>query len=423
MRYETFIALRYLRSRRRSGFISIITWFSIGGVAIGVAALAIVLSAMNGLETEVRQKILNTDAHIKVVRFYDQPINGDAWPALIDSIRLVDGVIGVTPFIETEGLIVGTQQTTVVIRGIDLATADDVYRLTPTIEFGSMDFGIFTKKPVDTATYTVDYAGIIVGYNLSQKIGNVGQEGYLMVLPTGDNVSSSFMSMPSPRMKNFKISGVFRTGLYEYDIAYVYMGLDIAQDLMGFGNKVTGLSVRLDDMWEVNRVDREIEDLLPYPYTSFSWIDQNKNLFAWMTIEKWLMFIVLALIIMVAAFNIISTLIMVVLEKKKDIGILKAMGATRKSIQRIFTYQGMIVGVVGTVIGLVLGYGFCWAQLTFRLISIPPDVYFIDAVPIDMRLLDLLLIVLISLLLSLLASIYPARRAAALVPFEAMRNE
>ncbi|MFC1628253.1 FtsX-like permease family protein [Gemmatimonadota bacterium] len=422
MRYETFIALRYLRSRRRSGFISIITWFSIGGVAIGVAALAIVLSAMNGLETEVRQKILDSDAHLKVVTFHDRGIEGDAWPALIDSIRSVEGVIGVTPFVETEGLISGTQQTTVVIRGIDPATADDVYRLSPTVEWGSMDLGIFTKKPVDTATFTVDYAGIIVGYNLSQQVGTVGQEGWLAILPKGDDVSA-FTLMPSPRLKNFKISGVFRTGLYEYDIAYVYMGLDTAQDLMGMGNRITGLSVRLNDMWDVSRVDRELEDLLPYPYTSFSWVDQNKNLFAWMTIEKWLMFLVLALIIMVAAFNIISTLIMVVLEKKKDIGILKAMGATRKSIQRVFTYQGMIVGVVGTIIGLVLGYGFCWAQQTFRLISIPPDVYFIDAVPIDMRLLDFILIVFLSLLLSLLASIYPARRAAALVPVEAMRNE
>lgn len=422
MRYETFIALRYLRSRRRTGFISIITYFSIGGVAIGVAALAIVLSAMNGLETEVRQKIIDADAHLKVVTFYNRGIEGDAWPGLIDSLRSVDGVIGVTPFVETEGLIAGSQRTTVVIRGIDPTTADDVYRLSPTIQWGSMDLGIFTKKRVDTDTYTVDYAGIIVGYNLSQQVGNVGQEGYLAILPEGED-GSSFPLIPSARYKNFKISGVFRTGLYEYDIAYVYMGLETAQDLMGFGNKVTGLSIRVDDMWEVSRLKREIDDLLPYPYTTYSWIDQNQNLFAWMTIEKWLMFLVLGLIIMVAAFNIISTLIMVVLEKKKDIGILKAMGATRKGIQRVFTIQGMIVGVIGTVIGLILGYGFCWAQQTFRLISIPPDVYFIDAVPIDMRLLDFILIVLLSLLLSLFASLYPARRAAALVPVEAIRNE
>jgi len=142
-----------------------------------------------------------------------------------------------------------------------------------------------------------------------------------------------------------------------------------------------------------------------------------------MSIEKWLMFLVLALIIMVAAFNIVSTLVMTVLEKKKDIGILKAMGATRKGIQRIFTIQGMIVGVIGTILGLILGYGFCWAQQTFRLISIPPDVYFIDAVPIDMRLLDFFLIVALSLILSLIASLYPARKAAALVPVEAIRNE
>ncbi len=421
MRYETFIALRYLRSRRRTRFISVITYFSIVGIAIGVAALAIVLSAMNGLETEVRQKILDTDAHIKVVTFHDQGIEGDAWPALMDTIRTVDGVIGVTPFIETEGLIGGIEQTSVVIRGIDPATADDVYRLSPTIQWGSMDLGTFTKKPYDTATITVDYAGIVVGWNLSQEIGVVGQEGYLAVLPETDD-AISLMGI-NPRLRNFKVMGVFKTGLYEYDIGYVYMGLENAQDLTGYGGKVTGLSIRIDDLWDAKRIKEELDELLPYPYWLYNWMDQNKNLFAWMSIEKWLMFLVLGLIIMVAAFNIVSTLVMTVLEKKKDIGILKAMGATRKGVQRIFTSQGMIVGVIGTIIGLILGYGFCWAQQTFRLISIPPDVYFIDAVPIDMRLLDFFLITAVSLILSLIASLYPARRAAALVPVEAIRNE
>lgn len=416
MRYETFIALRYLRSRRRTRFISVITYFSIGGVAIGVAALAIVLSAMNGLETEVRQKILDTDAHLKVVTFHNRGIEGDAWPSLMDTIRSIPGVTGVTPFIEAEGLIGGAQRTTAVIRGIDPATADEVYRLSDTIEYGSMDLGSFGTRPY------LRY-GILVGWDLSQRIGTVGQEGYVAVLPEEESDIGPMPFMPSLGMRNIKITGVFRTGLYEYDIAYIYLGLEAAQDLLGMEERVTGLSVRINDMWRASAVKNELDSRLPYPYYIISWIDQNKNLFAWMTIEKWAMFLVLGLIIMVAAFNIVSTLVMVVLEKKRDIGILKAMGATRSSVQRIFVRQGMTVGVIGTVIGLVIGYGFCWAQQTFKLISIPPDVYFIDAVPIDMRLLDFILITLLSLLLCLLASLYPARRAAALVPVEAIRNE
>ncbi len=416
MRYESFIAGRYLRSRRRTRFISIITYFSVGGVAIGVAALAIVLSTMNGLETEVRQKILDTDAHLRIVTFHNRGVAGEAWPALMDTIAAVEGVIGVTPFIEAEGLIQGAQRTTAVIRGIDPATADAVYRLADKIHYGAIDFGIFTKG-------RVNLYGMIAGYDLSQQIGGVGQEGVAIVIPEMESTGGTLPMMPSVRMRNVKITGVFKTGLYEYDIAYVYLGLGAAQDLLGMGDRVTGLSIRLDDMWRAGTIKKRLESKLQYPYWIISWIDQNKNLFAWMSIEKWAMFIILGLIIMVAAFNIVSTLIMVVLEKKKDIGILKAMGATRAAMQRVFVTQGMIVGVIGTVLGLVLGYGFCWAQQTFRLISIPPDVYFISAVPIDMRLLDFLLITAVSLLICYAASLYPARRAASLVPVEAIRDE
>ncbi len=381
-----------------------------------MAALAIVLSTMNGLETEVRQKILDTDAHLRIITFHNRGIEGGIWPALLDSVRTVDGVIGVTPFVEAEGLIQGSQRTTAVIRGIDPATADAVYHLSDKLQFGSMDFGVFTKG-------RVNYYGLIAGWDLSQQIGGVGQEGFLAVIPEAESTTGAMALLSQPRMRNVKVTGVFKTGLYEYDVAYVYLSLEAAQDLLGMGRRITGLSVRIDDMWRAGAVKTRLERLLQYPYWIYTWVDQNKNLFAWMTIEKWAMFIVLGLIIMVAAFNIVSTLIMVVLEKKRDIGILKAMGATRTAVQRIFVTQGMIVGVFGTVLGLLLGYGFCWAQQTLKLISIPPDVYFISAVPIDMRLLDFVLITSVSLLICFLASLYPARRAAALVPVEAIRDE
>ncbi len=423
MRYETFIALRYLRSRRRTRFISLITYISVFGVAIGVAALAIVLSTMNGLETEVRQKILDTDAHIKVVTFHKRGIEGGTWQSVMDTLRTVPGIIGVTPFIESDGMIGGRQRVTAVIRGIDPSTADEVYTISGAIIGGSLDLGI-SREPISPEnSRELEFYGMVLGWDLSQRVGSVGQKGYVAVLPEGEESPTGFSLFPTVRQRNFKVNGVFKTGLYEYDVAYAYLGLKTAQNLLGMGDRISGLAVRIDDMWNAQSVQEELERILPYPYYVITWIDQNKNLFSWMTIEKWAMFIVLGLIIMVAAFNIISTLIMVVLEKKKEIGILKAMGATRSSVQRVFVSQGMIVGVVGTVIGLVIGYGFCWAQKTFRLIHLPPDVYFIDAVPIDMRFLDFTLITVISLLFCLLASLYPARRAAALVPVEAIRDE
>lgn len=412
-----------MRSRRRTRFISLITYISVFGVAIGVAALAIVLSTMNGLETEVRQKILDTDAHIKVVTFHNRGIEGGTWQSVMDTLRTVPGIIGVTPFVESEGMIGGRQRVTAVIRGIDPSTADEVYTISDAIIGGSLDLGI-SREPVSAEiSRELEFYGMVVGWDLSQRVGPVGQKGYVVVLSEDEESSTGISLIPTIRPRNFKINGVFKTGLYEYDVSYAYLGLKTAQNLLGMGDRITGLAVRIDDMWNAESISDELEKILLYPYYVITWIDQNKNLFSWMTIEKWAMFIVLGLIIMVAAFNIISTMIMVVMEKKKEIGILKAMGATSSSVQRVFVSQGMVVGIVGTVIGLVIGYGFCWVQKTFHLIHLPPDVYFIDAVPIDMRFFDFILITFLSLMLCLLASLYPARRAAALVPVEAIRDE
>ncbi|MFC1544016.1 FtsX-like permease family protein [Gemmatimonadota bacterium] len=418
MRYETFIARRYLRSRRRTRFISIIGYFSIGGVAIGVAALAIVLSTMNGLETEVREKLLDMDAHVKVTTFRNRGIEGSQWPALMDTIRGVPGVIGVTPFVEVQAMLKAYDRTTAIIRGIDTATADEVYSVRASMDLGELDLGRFDLPP------GVPGYGMVAGRDLAEiDIGPVGTSGTLAALPEDDADSPMMSIFPSPNLRNFLLTGTFRSGLYEYDRNYAYVSLETAQGLAGMRNKVSGLAIRVEEMGDAERVAQAIDAMLPYPYYVYTWIDQNRNLFSWMTIEKWAMFIVLALIILVAAFNIISTLIMVVLEKKGEIGILKAMGATSRSIQRVFVTQGMTVGLIGTAIGLVIGYGFCWAQQTFRLISLPPDVYFISAVPIDMRPLDAVLVTVVSILICLGASVYPARRAAELAPVEAIRDE
>ena len=383
-----------------------------------MAALAIVLSVMNGLETEVRERLLDMDAHIKVTTFHDRRIPADQWRAVMDTLRTVPGVVGVTPYIETQGMLKGPrEQTTAVIRGIDPATADEVYTVSRTLVDGRLDLSAATVDP------GVPEYGMVVGIDLTRTaLGGVGEGGYLAVLPEDGPGSTGLTLMATPNIRRYRITGVFESGLYEYDVSYVYVGLETAQQLMGIGGEVSGIAVRLDDMWRADRVKVAIDRLLPYPYYVMTWIELNKNLFSWMTIEKWAMFITLGLIILVAAFNIVSTLVMVVLEKTREIGILKAMGATRGSVQRVFVTQGMLVGGVGTLLGLLIGYGFCWAQQTWRLISLPADVYFISAVPIDMRLLDFGLITVLSLLICYAASHYPARRAAALVPVEAIRD-
>ncbi|MBI4550915.1 MAG: ABC transporter permease [Candidatus Latescibacteria bacterium] len=433
MSYELFIAQRYLRSKRRTRFVSIITYISVGGVLVGVAALVIVLSLFNGFESEVRERIIGERAHVHVLSIHNKPITH--YNALIARLAQVDHVVAATPFVLSKAMLSvlpdGSSDGVVVI-GIDPVRERRVTEITKHVVFGSFDLDV-RPRPGDQPGETSP--GLLIGRGLADGLGVVLGQKVALANLQGMSIGTSLV----PTVKVFRVTGIFETGLYEYDSSFTYISLPDAQRLFKLEDGVTGIAVRVDDRNRARLIADEIETALQHAqenanaagvdpafedtYYTVDWMQQHKTLFRWMTIEKWLSFAVLNLIILVAAFNIVSTLIMVVLEKTKDIGILKSMGATSKSVMKIFICQGSVVGVVGTVLGCLVGFAACWAQETFQFIALPPDIYFINALPIRMEVVDFVSVAVGSMAICTLATIYPAWKAAQLAPVEAIRYE
>ncbi|TKJ37570.1 lipoprotein-releasing system transmembrane subunit LolC [candidate division LCP-89 bacterium B3_LCP] len=410
MSYELFIATRYLKSKRRTGFISLISYLSIAGVAIGVAALIIVLSVMNGFETEVRNRIIGADAHIRLGTHHEEGIVDVE--SIMDKIRDIDHITGISPYIMDKGLIRIDKRTEgAIVRGVDPATVGDVSDLPQTIIHGGMHLG---RTDVTGAE---NLPGLVLGRMLADRLYATLGDTVILFSPGAAGPFSQ------PRAKRFHLAGIFETGLYEYDDIFAYIAIPEAQELYRMTDKVTGIEIKLDDLDKAGQVKEIILGILGFPYFPRTWHEMHRNLFNWMKIEKWAGFIILSLIVMVAAFNIISSLIMVVMEKRKEIGILKSMGATSASIRKIFIYEGLAVGVVGTVMGVMLGWGLCMLQISYRFFRLPPDIYFLSELPILMRSSDFIMVITAALVLCFLASVYPAHRAAALVPVEAIRYE
>jgi lipoprotein-releasing system permease protein len=410
--YEFFIARRYLQARRKAGFINLITYISIVGVAIGVAALVIVLSVMNGFESEVRSRIIGFDAHIRIK---PSETEMDNYQEIMDKVQNIPHIIGVSPYIHEKAILrSGKRSDAVFVRGADLASLGQVSDLEKNILDGSLDFG-----PVPWVDEK-ELPGIVLGWPLGKEL-NVVDTFKTVFLISMKNVRSMFQAPP---VKQFVVTGFFETGFYEYDRNYVYISNETAQELYDMGHSVSGIEIKLDDLYRANSVSNEIKKKLirDLCYTS-TWFESWPNLFSWMKIEKWAMFIVLCLIILVAAFNIISTLIMVVMEKTREIGILKSMGATSRSITRIFLYEGMFVGIVGTLSGLVFGIALCVVQQVFKPFSLPGDVYFINVLPVKMDVMDIIMVAVTALIICIVAAIYPARKASKMVPVEAIRYE
>lgn len=411
MSFEFFIAKRYLKAKRRTGFISIITYISIGGVMIGVTALIIVLSVMNGFEQEVRSRLLGADAHVRLRKFFSKTITDV--DSLLTLVKKIDHVAGASPAIYEQGMISSKdEQQATVIKAIDPKTAGSVTDIADKMVLGELDF---SPKMIDGKKYP----GIVLGKYLADGIN---------ALRIGDIVS--VWSMPKkggiftqPRIKQFYIAGLVEIGYYEYDKAFSYMSIPDAQKLFDMGDGVSWIEIKLDDYELADRVKEDIEEQLGYPYTALTWFQLNRSLYSWMEIEKWGSFVILSLIIMVAAFNIISSLIMVVMEKTREIGILKSMGASSKSIMKIFVFEGLLVGFIGTLLGCIIGYTAGFAQLYFNIISLPGDVYLISSLPIIMKWTDFIAIASISIFLSLSASVFPAYKASQLEPVEAIRYE
>jgi lipoprotein-releasing system permease protein len=418
MRYEWFIGLRYLKAKRKQTFISIITVISIAGVMVGVMALIVVLSVMTGFEKTLKEKILGTQAHLIVMKASQEGM--DRYPEVIQKLQEVKGVVSAAPFVFSQVMLSsGSNVSGVVLKGIDPDQEGKVTELAHNLRAGRLQ----DLKEAQTG----ETPGIVLGEELSKHLSVTMGDIIQVISPLGTMTPMGMM----PKMKRFRVTGIFHSGMYEYDNTMAYISLESAQRFFGMGSEVTGVQVKTADVYKVVEIGREIRRKLGFPYWTRDWMEMNRNLFSALRLEKIAMFIILVLIVLVAAFNIISTLIMVVMEKNKDIAILKSMGATSKGILKIFMIEGLVIGVVGTFLGAALGLlaafnlekitGFVEHLFGFKILA--SDVYYIDKLPSQVNPLDVWIITGTAILISLLATLYPSWRASKLDPAEALRYE
>ncbi len=419
MHYSLSIALRYLRSKKRSGFVSRVTLIAVGGTFVGVATLIIVLSLMNGFENELRSRIVGFNTH--VLLFARTP---EAWSSMDSVETIVDsipGVVASSPFIRGEGLIyyevvpgVRVKTKGVIVKGVDLeaermvsTVIDSIYP--PIKSFESKGF-----EETDA-----EMPGIVLGRDLALDLHiSLGEVLTLVTAPAELKVHSI-----SPRTRDFRVVGFFKTGVYEFDSRFAYMDISEAETLFDFEAAIRGLGIKISDIYMADWIDTEIQDTLHnFAYGTNNWIRMNRNLFSYIKIEKILMFLLLTLIILVAAFNLVAMLTMVIMEKRNEIGILRSMGASKRGVMSIFMLQGTFIGAVGTVLGVVAGLGVC-ALLSEIKVDLPPDVYFINTLPVLVEWSDVVIISLASVLICFVATVYPSWEACRIPPLEAIKYD
>ena len=415
MSFEFFVSLRYLKAKRKQTFISIITFISIGGVALGVTALIVVLAVMSGFENDLKNKILGLNAHVLVLSWDNQVAH---YAQLAGQVEKVPGVTGATPFILTQVLLNTPQKVTgAVLRGLEVDSARRVIILDRIIRTGS--WKALEASTGDQPETVASMPGIILGQELAKQLGLSLGDPVSVVSPLGEVSPLGRV----PKMRSFRLAGTFESGMFEYDSTIAFVSLAQAQSFLSMPGRVTGLEVKTRDIYEADRIAKDIKNRLGFPYWTKDWMRMNKNLFSALKLEKLVMFIILALIILVAAFNIVSSLIMVVMEKTKDIAVLKSMGATAGSIMKIFVLEGLIIGAVGTTLGLIGGVGLCEILRKYQFIHLPSDVYYISSLPVLMKGLDILLIMVAAIGITFVATLYPAWQASRLDPVEALRYE
>jgi len=419
MRYELMVGLRYLRARRKEAFISLITVISVVGVMIGVMTLNIVLAVMTGFEEDLRDRILGFNPHIVVVSYAGAIRNADK---VLATVRDTPGVVAAAPLVYSQVMLTTGQSVSgVVVRGVPPGDDAAIVDLKGHLSSGSIDrLGAeFEVAPSGDSKTPTKLTGVIIGQELAKQLGVDVGDPVSVVSPMG---TASPVGM-IPKVKRFAVAGTFDSGMFDYDSSLIYMSLGDAQRFFGLGDAITGVEVRVGDIYHAQDVARRIEAGLGTPYRARDWMEVNRNLFLAFRLEKAVYFIVLLLIVLVAAFNIIATLIMIVMEKRKDIAILKCMGATNRSIARIFMLKGAIVGAVGTALGVVGGYAGCWLLARYQFVELPKDVFYVSTLPVRVYGENFLLVALASVTICLLATIYPARQAAGLAPVEVIRYE
>ncbi|MCX5876015.1 MAG: lipoprotein-releasing ABC transporter permease subunit [Deltaproteobacteria bacterium] len=411
MNFEWFVCLRYLKAKRKHGFISLISLISIAGVMVGVMALIVVLAVMTGFTSEFRDKILGINSHV-VVQDYSGNIRG--YEEVAAKVRTVEGVRGVTPYLYSQAMITsGEGGTGAVLRGLDPATAQGVLNLEKNLRKG---------KIADLSPGQGDGArrlpGIILGKELAVQLHVSVHDRVRLISASGPLTPMGVI----PKVSTCEVVGIFETGMYEYDSALAYVSLETAQRFFDLPGAVHGLEVKTTDLNQADQVAKRIEHALGPNYFAKDWMRMNRNIFSALQLEKTALSVIMALVVMVAAFNIVSTLIMVVMEKNKDIAILKSMGATSSSIMRIFIYEGLVIGLAGTLLGVLGGLGLCAILRRYQFIKLP-DVYPISTLPVLVLPSDVILIALSATVITLVATLYPSWQAAKVDPAVALRYE
>jgi lipoprotein-releasing system permease protein len=423
-----FVGLRYLRAKRRQRTISLNTFVSLAGITLGVAALIGTLGIMTGFKEDLQAKILGTTSHVVI---QDRTKDGMAeYEALVERVQTVPRVLSATPFVLRQVLLTsrsGVQG--IVLRGIDPAREVKVTELGKNITAGNLN-DLLTPERVATnetpaptnpspapGTAPSVHPGIILGKELALRLGTFLGDTVNVVSPVGP-ISAVGMV---PKIRIFTVVAIFESGMFEYDSSLAYMALGEAQKFFNMNGTVSGIEVKVDDIFAADQISVAIERALGFPYIARDWMQLNRNLFSALKLEKTMMFLLLVLITIVASFNIVSTLTMIVTEKQREIAILKAMGATRQAIMRIFMLNGLIIGLAGTVIGVPLGYTFLWLIQNYW--TFDPTIYYISHVPVHVQAVDVMLVSVSAILISFAATLYPSWQAAKLDPAAALRYE
>jgi lipoprotein-releasing system permease protein len=414
-RLEWRIARRYLRSRRNSRTASLNTVISTGGVAVGVTALIVVLGVMNGLRDDLRERILVANPHLRILT-YGSGLRLDDWRNVLREVRKQPGVVAATPEVISQAGITAGQDygEGVNLLGFDPDTGSKAVTSLPhAVTKGDLSFK--TSKP------GVD-GGVLLGSRLASRL-SVYPGDIVTLVPVTQAKVNPALGVAVPRFWKFEVTGLFDTGMFQYDNQFVVMSRQMAQRFTGLGDAVSGIAVRVDNPDQAPEIGSVLEETLGYPYRALDWQTQNSSLFSALQLEKLAMGLIIFFIMVVAAFNIVGTLTMVVTDKTREIGILRAMGLTSPAIGRVFLVQGAVIGLVGTVIGLILGLGVAYVVDRSGWVKINPAVYFIDHLPVHIDWRDVAVVVLASLAIAIFATIYPSRSAAALTPVDAIRHE
>jgi lipoprotein-releasing system permease protein len=418
--YENFIAFRYLRAKRKQGFISLITFLSIAGVAVGVMALVVVIAVMAGAESDFRSRILGVESHIILMR-YGAPVKD--YQQIAVSVAEVEGVQTVAPFVYSQVMLRSAAGAVgAMLRGIDPVLSGRMikgFRQDDLIDRLSASPDIHPPpEEVPDAEDGLVRPGIVLGHELARSLGV--REGDLLYMLSPRGMLSPVGHIPS--MKRFQVTGIFESGMYEYDSSLAYVHLKVAQNMLRMKDAVTGLGIWIDDIYQAAQVREQIVARVGTHYWTRDWMQINQSLFSALKLEKTAMFVILTLIIFVAAFNIASSLIMMVMEKARDIAILKAMGATHRSIRKIFVFNGLIIGLIGTSLGVGLGLLICFLLKRYHFIELPAA-YPFSTLPVQLEWLDVAVIAASAMLICFLATLYPAIQASRLNPVDAVRYE